>query len=133
MPVAVFAAVTLLLGVVMTLLAFGVFGASDPATKMMGSPGVVPPPGYSFVYRYVNDEAGISRSDLPDDWICLSEGVTSPWESCFARESGGLTVEQWVSIGTLLVGALSMVANLYVGLRGLRRDDNGPSANRRTP
>lgn len=122
MPVVVFAGVTLLLGMVLTFLAFG---RSDPASTIGGSLAAAPP-GYSFVYRYVSDDAGISRSDLPKDWICLSEGVTSPWTSCFAFESSGVTLDQVLSIGTLVVGALSAMATFYVGLRGLQRQNGYP-------
>ncbi|WP_162938603.1 hypothetical protein [Mycobacterium kyogaense] len=116
MPVAVFAATTLALGVVTTVLAFG---GSDPAIPA-GQPDNLAPPGYSLVYRFVGDVTGVSRSDLPADWICVGEGVKSPFTSCFAK-SDALTVDQVVSIGTLLVGAFSAVATLFVGLRGLRR------------
>jgi hypothetical protein len=127
MPVAVFTGVLLLLGIVMTLLAYG---ASSPAAQI-GETGVAAPPGYSFVYRFVGDVTGILRSDLPDEWICLGEGPTSPWTSCFAPPAGaigGLTIDQLVAIGTLVVGVFSAVATLYVGLRGLRQD-SGPSTN----
>lgn len=113
MPVAVFAGAMLLLGVVMTLLTFG---APEPA-KQKDDAGVAAPLGYSFVYRFVPDDAAVSQSDLPSNWICLGDGVNSPWTSCFAPESGGLTLEQIVSIGTLIVGACSVAVALYVGVR----------------
>ncbi|MGH3641918.1 MAG: hypothetical protein ACRDUX_23150, partial [Mycobacterium sp.] len=93
----------IVLGIGMTWLAYG---TSNPAAHI-GDTGVVTPPGYSFVYRFVGDVTGVSRSDLPDEWICVGEGPRSPWTTCFAPSTGvlgGLTIDQLVAIGTLAVG-----------------------------
>lgn len=127
MPVAIFAAVLILLGIGMTGLAYS---TSSGAPQIEGS-GVAAPPGYSFVYRFVGDVTGVSRSDLPDEWVCMGEGPTSPFTSCFAPSAGvfgGLSIDQLVAICTLGVGVFSAAATLYVGLRGLRQD-SGPSTN----
>ena len=128
MPVAVFAVVLILLGIGMT---WSGYGASNPAPQI-GETAAVAPPGYSFVYRFVGDVTGVSQSDLPDEWVCMGEGPASPWTSCFAPSDGalgGLTIDQWVAIGTLVVGVFSAVATFYLGWRGLRQD-SGPSANK---
>lgn len=126
MPVAVFAGVVLALGIVMIVLANG----GSKSGPQNGGAGVVAPPGYEFAYRYVGDVTGVERSDLPDEWICMGEGPASVWTSCFAPSGGGLggmTVDQLVAIGTLLVGAFSAVATFYVGLRGLRQNGGSPT------
>lgn len=122
MPVAVFAVVTIALGILLALLAFSGSSGTQPGQS---NSSVVAPPGYA-VTTFQN-MGKLPQTIIDQGWICLGDNSRDDssyyvTRTCFvplkdAGASGGLTVEQWVSIGTFALGVITGLGGLLVGWR----------------